>query len=241
MKWPHFRLPWMKAPKPITTRAVVQLGSAMVAGIVFASIAEEVREGAADKIDTAIEMAIHRLDSPFFDVIFKTATFIGSWSIMVPAILLTAACVIQAKKKRIAIILAINALAILGSNVGLKLIFVRARPSLFEKITAPTSYSFPSGHSMSAMGIYGVIAAVIIQFFPKLRLPVAISTGIMIFLIGLSRVYLGVHWPLDVVAGFAAGVPPLVVSTHLLHRYAKARKSPVASNAALRTSPLAPS
>jgi undecaprenyl-diphosphatase len=95
--------------------------------------------------------------------------------------------------------------------------FSRERPRLFDKIELPTDYSFPSGHAMSAVGIYGVVAAALIALYPRARRPVIAAAIALIALIGLSRIYLGVHWPSDVIGGFLGGVPPLVVSVHLIH------------------------
>jgi undecaprenyl-diphosphatase len=71
---------------------------------------------------------------------------------------------------------------------------------------------------MSAIGIYGVIAAALIALYPRARRPVIAAAAILIGLIGLSRIYLGVHWPSDVLGGFLGGVPPLIASVHLIHR-----------------------
>jgi len=100
----------------------------------------------------------------------------------------------------------------------LKVMFSRERPRLFDKVALPTDYSFPSGHSMTAMGIYGVIAAALIALYPAARRPVIAAAVLLIATIGLSRIYLGVHWPSDVLGGLLGGVPPLIVSVHLIHR-----------------------
>ena len=77
-------------------------------------------------------------------------------------------------------------------NQVLKRIFERVRPDIFPVI-AESGYSFPSGHAMGAICFYGILA-----YFAGLA-------GIYILLIGLSRVYLGVHYPTDILAGYAAG------------------------------------
>ena len=102
-------------------------------------------------------------------------------------------------------------------NIALKHVFERERPHLFDKLAIPTDYSFPSGHSMSAVGVWGVIAAVVIHLYPRHRTAVIATAIPLILSIGLSRIYFGVHWPFDVLGGFLAGTPPLLVSVHLLH------------------------
>jgi undecaprenyl-diphosphatase len=92
-----------------------------------------------------------------------------------------------------------------GLNFGLKHLFGRLRPNLFEEIATLHSYSFPSGHAMAAAAIYGMIAVVIARLAPSLRLSVGPVAVALALLIGLSRIYLGVHWITDVLAGYAAG------------------------------------
>src|SRR3569832_506426 len=99
--------------------------------------------------------------------------------------------------------------------------FQRERPLLFDKIALPHDYSFPSGHSMSARGVWGVIAAVLVCLYPKLKREIVALAALLILSIGLSRIDLGVHWPFDVAGGFLGGIPPLVASVHLLHRRKK--------------------
>ena len=62
----------------------------------------------------------------------------------------------------------------------------------------------------------GVVAAALIALYPRARRPVIAAAIALIALIGLSRIYLGVHWPSDVLGGFLGGVPPLVLAAHLI-------------------------
>jgi membrane-associated phospholipid phosphatase len=106
---------------------------------------------------------------------------------------------------RLALVLGATASVAEGLNVLLKLWFQRARPAVVFEIPIPTSYSFPSGHAMVSLAAYGVGAFVIGKFRPRLRWLLTAVAPVWILLIGFSRVYLGVHWFTDVVAGFAAG------------------------------------
>jgi membrane-associated phospholipid phosphatase len=201
-----------------SVRVVVLFAIAIVASIGFASLAEEVREGELDALDHAIALAVHRADSPAADVVMKAATVVGSSAVLIPCGVVIAALAIWRGHRRAAIILAIDAAVVLLSNVALKLMFARARPTLWEKITLPDTYSFPSGHAMAAVGVWGVVFAVASNLAPRAR-GVLIAVAVVLALaIGISRVYLGVHWPLDVIGGYAAGIPPLVVSIYLLGR-----------------------
>lgn len=91
-------------------------------------------------------------------------------------------------------------------NQVLKRIFERVRPDIFHVI-AESGYSFPSGHAMGAICFYGILAyfAGLGLRSKPLRWGLLAAAGIYILLIGLSRVYLGVHYPTDILAGYAAG------------------------------------
>ena len=94
-----------------------------------------------------------------------------------------------------------------------KLVFHRARPTLFAPIMPATGYSFPSGHSLFAMSVYGLIgyfAGTLVHDRADRRL-IQAATLLLIALIGASRIYLGVHYPTDVLAGWSAGVPWLAL------------------------------
>ncbi len=106
-------------------------------------------------------------------------------------------------------------------NVLLKELFHRARPGIKHLVYA-RGYSFPSGHAMVAVAFYGMLGYL---FFVHLRacnkpsIYMLTLTTVLIVAIGISRVYLGVHYPSDVIAGFAAGGVWLVVCIIGLHKY----------------------
>jgi membrane-associated phospholipid phosphatase len=208
-------MPWLRA---LTLRTIALFLLAIIASIGFAVLAAQVRHGALDRLDTSIEMAVHRLDSWPVDVVMQTATLIGSNTVLLPAVAVVTALAIHRRKRAVAIILVIDTAVVIAAYSALKVMFSRERPRLFDKIALPTGYSFPSGHTMSAIGIWGVIAAALIALYPEARRPVIAAAALLIAAIGISRVYLGVHWPSDVVGGLAGGVPPLVTSIHLIHR-----------------------
>ncbi|MGE5554128.1 MAG: phosphatase PAP2 family protein [Betaproteobacteria bacterium] len=88
----------------------------------------------------------------------------------------------------------------------LKLVFHRLRPEVFPPLVVETSYSFPSGHAMVAVSFYGLLAYSLVRHRPGV--PRKLAAGLLLLLVGLvgiSRVYLGVHWPTDVLGGYVAG------------------------------------
>jgi undecaprenyl-diphosphatase len=181
-------------------------------------VAAEVRTGALDHLDVTVELAIHRLDSRLGDVVMKTATLIGSNVVLLPVVACVTLLALHRRMRTVAIVLVIDTTVVVAVNSALKVMFSRERPTLFDKIALPTDYSFPSGHSMSALGIYGVIAAALIALYPHARRATILAATVLIAMIGFSRIYLGVHWPSDVLGGFLGGIPPLIVSVHLIHR-----------------------
>jgi len=206
---------WLRA---LTLRTFVLFAIAAVASLAFVILAAWVRTGALDQVDIAVELAIHRLDSPLGDIAMKTATLIGSNMVLLPVVAGVTLVALRRRNRTVASVLVIDTVVVIWVDSALKVMLSRARPTLFDKIALPTDYSFPSGHSMSAIGIYGVVAAALIALYPRARTAVIASAVLLVAAIGLSRIYLGVHWPFDVVGGLLGGVPPLVVSVHLIHR-----------------------
>lgn len=92
-------------------------------------------------------------------------------------------------------------------NELLKVIFAKPRPQI-EHLTHADFFSYPSGHSMSALVFYGFLAVLSHEFFKKniTRFMVWLVASIVVLLIGLSRIYMGVHFPLDVLGGYLAGI-----------------------------------
>lgn len=91
-------------------------------------------------------------------------------------------------------------------NFLLKNLFERARPDMF-RVISESGYSFPSGHAMVSLCFYGMLAIIISRYISSLagRLLLLIFTFVLVILIGISRIYLGVHYPTDVLAGYTAG------------------------------------
>jgi undecaprenyl-diphosphatase len=98
-------------------------------------------------------------------------------------------------------------------NQALKLLYQRTRPDLFAGPFHLTSYSFPSGHAMGSIVCYGMLAFLAARLMHDARKRLALIgvAALLIFGIGLSRVYFGVHFPTDVLGGFVAGAIWLIV------------------------------
>ena len=106
-------------------------------------------------------------------------------------------------------------IAIIGAGLiiqGVKLMIKRPRPSFFTPLLHESGFSFPSGHSLIAMVVYGLLGYFVLHLFRNFwaRLAVRILTVLVVVAIGVSRVYVGVHYPTDVLAGWVAGIPWLI-------------------------------
>jgi undecaprenyl-diphosphatase len=192
---------------------------------VFAKIAAEVQERETTSFDRAVSLGFHRLDTPAMDAVMRFFTFLGSFPAI--AAVVVSACVWRLKKvdRRGAAMLAGTTLATELLNLALKETFRRSRPSLFQEIATLHSYSFPSGHAMASAAAYGAVAVLVARDCPS-RAPVAFAAAaVLALLIGASRIYLGVHWMTDVLAGWAAGLFVLLIGAYLLAR-SDARASP---------------
>lgn len=202
----------------------VALGA--VAG--FAMIADEVLEGETQRFDEAVLtwIAGHRTD--LLDRVALEITALGNTATLV-VLVLTVSTFLWLTRHRLSVLLLFIALAGGGAlNVLLKDIFARPRPTVVEWGTHVSSPSFPSGHAMSAMIAYASVAYLGGRLEPTWRMRVATWTfaAIIIVGIGASRMYLGVHYPSDVIAGFIAGLAWLafVVSGIAAIRYFARRK-----------------
>ncbi len=201
-------------------RRLVIFGVAVAAAIVFVEIAEEVVEGNADPIDRAIALAMHRLDSGPLDTVMRTITHAGSWPAIAVAVAGSCIWALHRRNRAAALVFVVNALIAEGSNSLLKLLFARRRPNLFDELAIPASYSFPSGHAMMSTAVYGTIAVIVIALRARHRAVTTAGVVLLVLAVGTSRVYLGVHWPTDVVAGFAAGIP-FIFASHLVVRHSE--------------------
>lgn len=167
------------------------------------------------------------LDSPLATKIFETITFFGSSTFLFPAYSLVIIYHLLKKHWKLALDVATIGITSTALLYVLKSIFQRARP-LDPLIRNVTGFSFPSGHSFSSFTFFGMIAYLLWQ--TQLKNSWKILTTIVLFLlatsIAFSRVYLRVHYPSDVIAGFCLSMIWLMISIWLLHKFDKKVPNP---------------
>ena len=106
-------------------------------------------------------------------------------------------------------------------NLGLKDVFMRVRPTEVTQLVRETSFSFPSGHAMAAMSFYGFVIYLLwrSERTARFKRPLAVMLDVLIILIGFSRIYLGVHYFSDVLAGYAIGAAYLIIFSSFVSAY----------------------
>ena len=180
--------------------------------IVFTAIAEDVFEKEIMKKDIIGYYLISKyLISDTLTPIVKVITNLTG---TIPLIIITAILIVVIKNKKIAIAIALNPIIALIFNQTLKFIVKRPRP-LENQLITESGYSFPSGHSMVSMAFYGFLIYLVYHYIKNKKKKIALISvlSILIFLIGTSRIYLGVHYTSDVIAGFAFSIAYLIVYT----------------------------
>jgi membrane-associated phospholipid phosphatase len=204
-------------PAALALHEVILVGANLAAIGLFVKIAEDVVTSESTAFDRTISVALHRLGNPALDRVMQAFSTIGSAPVVLPIVVLVVAWCLKRKDDRAAATLTAVTVTAEGWNAVLKLAFQRVWPSLWAAVTLH-SYSFPSGHAMAAVAIYGMTAVVAARLWPRLAGPVAMGIPVLALLIGVSRVYLGAHWPTDVLAGFAAGAFLLSGGVYVLYR-----------------------
>ena len=180
---------------------------AAIATLVFLGwLADEMLEGSTRRFDDATRAAVHTLASPPLTLLMRFMSFVGSTEFLTTATILAIVLFAWRKWGREARLFALTMIGAALLNITLKLAFKRPRPVPFFNLTAPESWSFPSGHSLASCVFFAGLAAILSGRIKRKRPRTILWTIaiVMFLLIGLSRIYLGVHYTTDVIAGFAA-------------------------------------
>jgi len=183
-------------------------------GLAFAVIADEATEGETHVFDRAILLALrvpgdpdNPVGPPWFELAVSDITSLGGYMVLTLIVASVAIYLLVAGKWRNAVVVA--GAAISGSLLSqmLKAGFARPRPDLVPQLAEVHSMSFPSGHAMVSAVIYLTLGALLARFHQRRRHKalVMIYAVLITMLVGASRIYLGVHWPTDVLAGWCLG------------------------------------
>lgn len=166
----------------------------------FSAIANEVTESAIFPPDIAILNYIHNNFSPSLSNFFLVITNLGNAIGIVIIASFLIALLLKARQQVSASVVLVSVAGAAIANFVIKLFFQRDRPSLWQSIIQEQSFSFPSGHAMASSALY--FALVYVAWRTRWRWAAVFGGGILVILIGFSRLYFGVHYPSDVLAGW---------------------------------------
>ena len=181
--------------------------------ILFVWLAREVTQGDAMRLDTPIRNAVHARSSPPLTAVMRGVSLFGSEVCLAPLGVILVWWLVAVKRRRAAVVFAVAALGAEALDQIMKLLFDRPRPEPFFGLASPIPHSFPSGHAMVSCCFFGVLAVILTAREPSRarRISIFAAAAILVALMGFSRVYLGFHYPTDVLAGYAAAVVWLAV------------------------------
>ena len=164
---------------------------------------------------------VEQLRSPAVTIFMKNITKLSNTGFMIIiATTLTLLFLFKWKQKNIAKLIPCSLIFITLMNQTLKAIFQRERPFGYRLIEM-TGYSFPSGHAMVSMAFYGLLIYIIYHLIKNkvLRNTLILINVLIIFCVGISRVYLGVHYLSDIITGYSVSVIYLLLLAKLLKKY----------------------
>ncbi|HEY0066913.1 MAG TPA: phosphatase PAP2 family protein [Flavisolibacter sp.] len=220
----------------LSAEMLVVLAVFMTSLVAFVLITRRVFTLGSEEFDHAIFDYLEQYVTPATNRVMKTITFFGTHEFLIPANLILIAWFLFVRKhKWYSIKIPAIAISSLLMMFGLKRLFGRERPPI-PLLEEAKGLSYPSGHALMSMTFYGLIIYIIWHSIknPTLRWALISILLIWIFLIGFSRIYLRVHYPTDVMAGFAMGFLWLVTSIWMLkqiEKYSRRKLNPVVQQA----------
>jgi undecaprenyl-diphosphatase len=202
------------SPPPGPAESERLLSAALTLGLLGAGVAlmllswlgREILTGVTPIFDERIRAVVHSFASPgLTTIMIALSTYGGPTSLSIIGVVLALAFLVKDWQRGALLVVVTMAGAGL-LDVLLKQSFGRARPAAFFEYPLPVSHSFPSGHAFFAASFLGGLAVLVSGRVSSrwVRVAVWLLAGVLILLIGMSRVYLGVHYPSDVLAGYAA-------------------------------------
>jgi undecaprenyl-diphosphatase len=192
------------------------IGMSVVAGLLFGfvELAGEVMEGETSAFDKRLLLALRDPLNPeqpggpwWLARVARDITSLGSTTILTIVTIATLGFLLLLHKRAAALLVLVSIGGGGTLSTLLKMLFDRARPDLVPHGDQVISASFPSGHAMQSAVVYLTLGALLTQFVEGRRTKAYLLIWAMLltFVIGSSRVYLGVHWPTDVLAGWSVG------------------------------------
>ena len=212
---------WVQRIYPDLVTLTATIGTIGLLGCVLllfllAKLCREILEKESFAFDQSFLLWLHQFATPGRDRLMLFVTQLGNPEVVIPVAALTLITLWSRRWRQEAKLFAIACGGGAILNTGLKLVFTRTRPELWKRLIIENSYSFPSGHALGSVVLYGIIAYFLVQAYPKYTaLFYSLAIG-LVFAISLSRLYLGVHWLTDILAGWCIGGLWLIVCITML-------------------------
>jgi membrane-associated phospholipid phosphatase len=190
-----------------------------IATLVFIGVAIGVQTGYLDVFDDAVRYRVYSMRSDKLTVFWRFITHSGDrYVVIILGIILL---LIKSLREKYGVKFAIAALSSTALYQIMKYIFQRPRPDLALRLIEQGGYSFPSGHSMNCLVSYGILIYLLLRYCENRRLAKLLSfgLGLLIILIGFSRVYVGVHYPTDIIGGWSLGIAVLVAMIYVFEKF----------------------
>ncbi len=189
----------------------------------FVKLAVEVRERERPWLDAVVLSWLYGISSPFLTHFFIFITTIGDALLVAPTTVITGLYLLYVKRRRQATLLLFGVGGATLINLILKSIFQRPRPGIWQHLVEETGYSFPSGHAMASSAL--AFALILLFWQTRWRWWVLITVIVYVLLVGVSRLYLGVHYPSDIVGGWCISIAWVWIVKLIIDKFGTSAKN----------------
>ena len=195
-------------------RAVI-IGGALLC---FAYVAYQISAAEVLSFDTAIREWVYARRNPGLNRVLITITYLGNWQMV--SLMGIFLLMVKSTRMNMGIPFAVISLSSIVVYKAAKEIFQRPRPDFAVRLIEEGGYSFPSGHSMNGLVCYGILIYLIRRYCKNRKLANVLTglLGFLIIAIGCSRVYVGVHYPTDIIGGWSLGAAYLCIAIIILEK-----------------------
>jgi undecaprenyl-diphosphatase len=197
------------APATARTVALAVAGLAAITGL-FVLLATLGRTIDVTGFDHSVARGVHSLLSDDAAGAMRVLTYVGALQVALPLCVLVAVVLARVHDRRAMVALIVVYAATQAIVTLIKVLVERDRPAGSEALIG--GYAFPSGHSATAVAVYGALALIAVRHLgPRVRTAAIAAAALLAITVGITRVYLGVHYPTDVLGGWLLGGAVLAV------------------------------